>query len=75
MADVLKFWLVTNVEDSDHILVRCYIATITRKWILRWCGISDHHFAHSCELHDFAASWGLCPKKRKLFLTICYGMF
>lgn len=62
------------VEDSDHILVGCQATRITRKWILQWRGINDWHFTLTGDFLDFVASWGHCPKKRKLFLTIFYGM-
>ena len=64
------------VEDSDHILVRCHIAIITRKWILQWCEISDRHFAHLCELLDFVVSWGTALRNGNYFwpyVMACFG--
>ncbi|KAL4591704.1 hypothetical protein LXL04_004675 [Taraxacum kok-saghyz] len=63
----------SGLDDVDHILVDCPIAKDLLIWIFRWCEISMQNFSKAVDLVDFAASWGRCPKKRKILVAIIYG--
>ena len=62
-----------GIDEVNHILVNCPLAKETIEWILIWCGLPPQHFTDLVDLVKFAASWGRCPKKRKLLVAICYG--
>ncbi|KAL4570897.1 hypothetical protein LXL04_026561 [Taraxacum kok-saghyz] len=64
-----------GIEETDHILVNCSFAGDVFRWLLSWCGIPDMPIGTVTEALDFAAKWGNCPKKRKIFLALLYGSF
>lgn len=61
-------------ECANHVLIKCpFAATVIQK-IIRWCGVTTCNIQNIDELIQFAANWSRCPKKRKRFNEICYGM-
>nr|KAJ0227864.1 hypothetical protein LSAT_V11C100001760 [Lactuca sativa] len=63
----------SGVDIVDHILLDCPIAFDSLSWIFNWCNVSIQRFLSISDFVNFAASWGNCPKKRKIFIAICYG--
>ncbi|XP_023736870.1 uncharacterized protein LOC111884805 [Lactuca sativa] len=63
----------SGVDTADHILLDCPIAFDSLSWIFNWCDVSIQRFLSISDFVNFAASWGNCPKKRKIFIAICYG--
>lgn len=60
-------------ENANHLLVSCSFVQNILEWILSWCGIAPRRFTTVVELVNFAATWGNCTRKRKIFIAICYG--
>ncbi|KAL4558518.1 hypothetical protein LXL04_036719 [Taraxacum kok-saghyz] len=56
-----------------YIIIGFPFAIETLSWILNWCNISHQDFASVPEIVKFAASWGHCPKRRKILHAILYG--
>nr|KAJ0214893.1 hypothetical protein LSAT_V11C300121650 [Lactuca sativa] len=61
-------------ETADHLLVDCMFANDTFKWISKWCGLDLPLFSTVEEVISFASQWGNCPKKRKILISIVYGI-
>ncbi|KAL4555433.1 hypothetical protein LXL04_038052 [Taraxacum kok-saghyz] len=61
-------------EDTSHILLRCPMAVKVREWVFRWCGITQPHMHNIGDLIKFCSKWGTCIKRRKGFISICYGV-
>ena len=66
-------WCNTDEECADHVLVRCQFARTVMEWILKWCDIKEVNFNNVSDVLDYAAGWGNCPKKNKIFQAICQG--
>ena len=64
----------SELETTDHLLVSCPFSREVMSWILKWCDIPLQRFDSLAEVLDFASKWGRCPKKRKVFLSIIYGL-
>nr|KAJ0200215.1 hypothetical protein LSAT_V11C600306310 [Lactuca sativa] len=64
---------INGVDDTDHLLIACDLAKEVFKWIFKWCDVPFVPFSSVSEALNFAAKWGNCPKKRKVFLAILYG--
>ena len=62
-----------DIESAGHVLVTCPLAKAVWEWVCNWCGGNSAVFATVGELIDHAKMWGRCPKKRKVFMVICYG--
>ena len=43
------------------------------EWVFNWCKIDPKSFDSIGDLLSFAADWGRCPKKKRIFLAIVYG--
>nr|KAJ0197364.1 hypothetical protein LSAT_V11C700352090 [Lactuca sativa] len=63
----------TAEEDASHVLLRCPMAMQVWDWVFRWCDIPNVQFASVEELLKFSSQWGTCTKRRKSFVSICYG--
>lgn len=61
---------LNEVESVDHVLTKCNFAKEVRFWVFKWCGVADKQFDNTNELLDYAACWGNCPRKRKIFNAI-----
>lgn len=62
-------------ESADRLLVSC--PTIRSLWckVFGWCSISPPVVQSCRDLIDFAATWGRCPKKKRLLIAIIYAGF
>ncbi|KAL7609904.1 hypothetical protein Lser_V15G12120 [Lactuca serriola] len=60
-----------ETETVDHILVTCEYSREVQYWILKWCGIEKSGFKNVKEFTDYAATWGICPRK-KLMLNMVF---
>ncbi|KAL7587442.1 hypothetical protein Lser_V15G40495 [Lactuca serriola] len=60
-----------ETETVDHILVTCEYSREVQYWILKWCGIEKSGFKNVKEFTDYAATWGICPRK-KLILNMVF---
>lgn len=63
----------SGVDDTDHLFTGCSFAGDIWKWLCHWCGIPFRSFNNVSSLVEFAANWGHCPKKKRIFLVIVYG--
>ncbi|KAL4586885.1 hypothetical protein LXL04_011532 [Taraxacum kok-saghyz] len=63
-----------GIDDANYILVNCAFVVEAQKWIFNWCNITSQDFLSVFEFISFAANWGNCPKKKKIWLAICYGL-
>ncbi|CAI9299929.1 unnamed protein product [Lactuca saligna] len=63
----------SGVDDTDHLFTGCSFAGDIWKWLCHWCGIPFRSFNNVSSLVKFAANWGQCPKKKRIFLVIVYG--
>ncbi|XP_052625041.1 uncharacterized protein LOC128132485 [Lactuca sativa] len=63
----------SGVDDTDHLFTGCSFAEDIWKWLCHWCGIPFRSFNNVSLLVEFAANWGHCPKKKRIFLVIVYG--
>ena len=64
----------SGMDSTNHILVLCPFATLIRSWITKWCGVDLSHVATVDDVLMLVKSWGRCPKKKRIFTSICYGM-
>ena len=62
-----------DMENADHVLATCPLAKAVWEWVFMWCGTDYAGFSSVGELIDHAKLWGRCPKKRSMFMVICYG--
>ncbi|CAI9301134.1 unnamed protein product [Lactuca saligna] len=62
-----------GMDVADYILLDCPFAFESLGWIFNWCDIHVHRFISTSNFVNFAASWGNYPKKRGIFIAICYG--
>ncbi|KAL4588883.1 hypothetical protein LXL04_001781 [Taraxacum kok-saghyz] len=62
-----------GLDEADHILLSCPVISDALDWILQWCNVPTQNFSSVSDFVNFAASWGNCPKKKKIFLAVCYG--
>ncbi|CAI9289929.1 unnamed protein product [Lactuca saligna] len=62
----------SGVDTADHILLDCSIAFDSLCRIFNWCDISIQRFLSISNFVNFAISLGNSPKKRKIFIAICY---
>ena len=65
----------SGLEDSNHVIVNCLYLKETLDWLWRWCNVPAPTLNTVSDLISFAANWGRCPKKRKVFIAIIYGYF
>lgn len=65
---------INDTECSDQILISCPFACEVSKQVFNWCNIQQENFASVTDLLSFIANWGRCRKKRKRFISICYGL-
>ena len=63
----------SGLDETNHILLDCHVAADALDWILKWCDVPSQKFNTVSEFVNFAANWGNCPKKKKIFIAICYG--
>lgn len=63
-----------NFECADHIFIRFDFVTAMWEMIMRWCKINLGLINNIEDLLEFASIWGHFPKKRIIFIIICYGM-
>lgn len=61
-------------DEVDHFLVSCHFARNVMDWIYFWCGVPSQRFDLVREFINYAANWGHCPKMRKIFIAIYYGL-
>lgn len=73
MFNTSCFLCNARTDKADHILVNCSFLRNALDWIFSWCGVLMQSFKYVCEFINFAANWGHCPKRRKIFLAIFYG--
>ena len=64
----------SGIEEADHLLINCPFTAVSRDWILNWCGVHAQPFSTVSDFINSTANWGNCPKKRKIFIAICYGL-
>ncbi|KAL4581896.1 hypothetical protein LXL04_006430 [Taraxacum kok-saghyz] len=62
-----------GIDEVNHILINCPSTKEVLDWIFIWCGLPTQYFSEVIDLVTFDACWGRCPKKRKLFVAICYS--
>ncbi|KAJ9551167.1 hypothetical protein OSB04_015212 [Centaurea solstitialis] len=63
-----------GTDEADHFLINCPSTATAMGWIFNWCGIPIQPFSSVSDFINFAANWGHCPKKRRIFIVICYGL-
>ncbi|CAI9271863.1 unnamed protein product [Lactuca saligna] len=64
----------SNIEETvSHIFFKCPYAKTVWECIIRWCKIKLPHCESLEDILKFTRSWGHCPKKRKILVSICYG--
>lgn len=62
-------------EQADHLLVTCPFAAYIREKIFKWCDVTlTPLITGVTDLVQFAVNWERCPKKRRRFIVICYGL-
>ncbi|KAL4591835.1 hypothetical protein LXL04_004808 [Taraxacum kok-saghyz] len=61
-----------KLETIDHLFTGCNYTKHVMSWIFKWCGMDTPHFDNISNFLDYAASWGHCPRKRTIFITIMY---
>ena len=66
-------WCNEGLDEANHCLIGCNFSTEVLKKIMDWCSIDQGPFSDIKSVVSFAANWGNCPKKRKIFLSIIYG--
>nr|KAJ0207604.1 hypothetical protein LSAT_V11C500262140 [Lactuca sativa] len=62
-------------ETTDHLLCRCPAMCSILDQVFRRYGIQHSSFSCVSKILDFASSLGTCPKRRRMLISICYGMF
>lgn len=55
------------VEDSDHILVRCHVASITRKWIYSSAGLVIVTLLNRVNFSILLPPGDIAPKKETIY--------
>ena len=65
---VLVEWTLRTI-----FLLDCLIAFDYLCWSFNWCSIPIQRFLWISDFVNFPVLRGNCPKKRNIFLAICYG--
>lgn len=60
-------------EDINNVLIQCPMAVEVWDWVFRWCDIDKPQFNNIGDMVAFCTQWGKCLKRRKNFISICYG--
>lgn len=74
VGDTLCRICSVGFDEVNHNFAVCNFAKVVLKRIWEWCQIvSPPDFSTLEDIISYAANWGHCPKKRKIFLAIIYG--
>ncbi|CAI9265575.1 unnamed protein product [Lactuca saligna] len=61
-------------EDTEHILIRCPVASNVWDLIFKWCNIPKPQFQTVGELIGFVKTWGIRRRRRNNLICVCFGV-
>ncbi|KAL4564651.1 hypothetical protein LXL04_028719 [Taraxacum kok-saghyz] len=65
----------SDVETVDHLFASCSYTSSVMVWIFKWCNIQPPQFHNVGDILNYAATWGNCPRKRTVLISILYCSF